>query len=77
MFSAAILKPLVFGIPKVAFLFGGSTCSPCKDINLVLKLVGFMESPICEDRELIALPARESVGEGAQKMLDIIGVDTG
>lgn len=36
-----------------------------------------MESPICEDRELIALPARESVGEGAQKMLDIIGVDTG
>ena len=48
MLSSTILKPLVLGIPKVTFFVRGSAC---KDVNLVLKLIGLTEPSVGNDLE--------------------------
>ena len=59
MLRTAILKPLMFGIPKVTFFVAGSVT---KDMGLERKLGGLMETSICDDLQLL-LTVRDSVGD--------------
>ena len=60
MLRAAILKPLVLGIPKLAFLVGGSVPG---NMDLVDKFDGLVEPPsVCDDLQLM-LTVRDSAGD--------------
>ena len=68
MLSAAILKPLVFGMSKVAFIVGSSVS---KDKDLVLKFVDLTEPPVCNDSQFIL-----SVGDSVSELLVVFVIGT-